>query len=64
MELEGHLYRLIANICHEGGVDSHSYKIHVRRADKWFVIQDLTVDRVSPDEVIRSEAYIQLYEKA
>lgn len=63
LDLEGRHYRLIGCICHEGPADSSVYKVYVRRAEKWFMLQDLRMEQSRFEEVEVSQAYIQLYER-
>ena len=57
-------YDLIANIVHEGQPETGNYKLQIlhQGSGKWFEIQDLHVDKILPETLPLSEAYIQIYE--
>lgn len=58
-------YDCYANIVHEGPPQTGSYRVHIRRQDQWFDIQDAKV--VTSDTmhqtVLLSESYMQLYQR-
>ena len=58
------LYRLVANISHQGSAKGGAYKIavHHQAQEKWHQIQDLFVEDILPPMVILSESYIQIWE--
>ena len=58
-------YKLIANICHEGGgilATEGSYKVQLlNKANRqWYEIQDLLVKEILPQLLFLSESYIQV----
>jgi len=60
----GAQYDLISNIVHEGKPETGAYKLHVlhQGSGKWFEMQDLHVDKILPETLPLSEAFIQIYE--
>ena len=58
-------YDLMANIVHDGSPTGGAYKMHVlhQGSGKWFEMQDLHIDKVLPEILPLSEAYIQIYGK-
>ena len=62
---DGGHYDLMANIVHEGTPKKGTYKLHVLHegSGKWFVMQDLHIDKVLPEILPLSEAYIQIYKR-
>mmetsp|Transcript_1843 Transcript_1843/g.3789 ORF Transcript_1843/g.3789 Transcript_1843/m.3789 type:complete len:584 (+) Transcript_1843:83-1834(+) len=57
-------YDLIANIVHEGDANIGCFKAHIHRKseDVWYEFQDLHLVDVLPQQVVLSEAYVQIYE--
>ena len=57
-------YDLINNIIHDGKPGQGTFRIQVRHKalDKWFDIQDLTINPIMPQSVVVSESYIHIYE--
>ncbi|XP_040573387.1 ubiquitin carboxyl-terminal hydrolase 39 [Lepeophtheirus salmonis] len=58
-------YDLLANIVHDGDPKDGTYKVHIlhKGSGKWFEMQDLHVDKILPEILPLSEAYIQIYER-
>eukprot|EP00096_Caligus_rogercresseyi_P015416 TRINITY_DN7853_c0_g1_i2.p1 TRINITY_DN7853_c0_g1~~TRINITY_DN7853_c0_g1_i2.p1 ORF type:complete len:498 (+),score=163.45 TRINITY_DN7853_c0_g1_i2:218-1711(+) len=58
-------YDLLANIVHDGDPKEGTYKCHIlhKGSGKWFEMQDLHVDKILPEILPLSEAYIQIYER-
>jgi U4/U6.U5 tri-snRNP-associated protein 2 len=56
-------YDLISNVRHEGDSDKGQYTVHVnhKALDKWYLLNDLDVKQVMPEEVSISESYMQVY---
>ena len=64
-EVKQYKYDLLANIIHDGKVDSGTYRVQVRHkaTDEWFDIQDLHVNKIMPQQVTVSESYILIFER-
>jgi len=60
----GAQYDLISNIVHEGKPETGAYKLQIlhQGSGKWFELQDLHVDKILPETLPLSEAFIQIYE--
>ncbi|GAW83377.1 U4/U6.U5 tri-snRNP-associated protein 2 [Plasmodium gonderi] len=58
-------YNLIANIFHNGSVNTGTYKIHVlnQASNEWYEIEDLHVITVLPQLVLLPESCVQLYQR-
>lgn len=56
-------YDLVANICHQGLVDSGVYKAHLKSKSngQWYEIQDLFVEEIKHELICLSETYIQVW---
>ncbi|KAK3268332.1 hypothetical protein CYMTET_23159 [Cymbomonas tetramitiformis] len=57
-------YNLVANICHDGKPGDGTYKSHIHRKSEemWYEVQDLSVADILPQQVVLTEAFIQVYE--
>ncbi len=58
-------YDLMANIVHDGLPDKGAYKVHILHegSGKWFEMQDLHIDKILPEILPLSEAYVQIYKR-
>ena len=59
-------YDLIANIVHQGDANAGTFKAHIYRCSEgtWYEVQDLHLVDVLPQQVVLSEAYLQIYQRA
>jgi U4/U6.U5 tri-snRNP-associated protein 2 len=57
-------YDLLANVIHDGKPEQGTFRAQVKHksVDKWFDIQDLTVNNIMPQSVVVSESYIHVYD--
>ena len=62
MDIEGHKYKLIAQICHQGTAENGSYKSAMLYGDKWYEAEDLVIQEVLKKQMLLGEPYIQIYE--
>lgn len=62
----GAKYDLVANIVHEGKAGEGAYRVHIQRTGEkesvWYEVQDLAMADVLPQQVVLSEAYLQVYQ--
>lgn len=58
-------YNLIANIVHQGDANVGTFKAHIHRQSEgmWYEVQDLHLVDVLPQQVVLSEAYLQIYQR-
>lgn len=58
-------YDLIGNIVHEGDANIGTFKAHIHRQSEgiWYEVQDLHLSDVLPQQVVLSEAYLQIYQR-
>jgi len=63
-DLDGHVFDLVATICHDGQAVGGTYRCHIERKVEriWYEVQDLRVTEVLPQIVNLSETYMQIYE--
>jgi U4/U6.U5 tri-snRNP-associated protein 2 len=63
LEFQNKKYDLISNIRHEGDSNQGHYTVHVQHnaIEKWYLMSDLDVKQVMPEEVSISESYMQCY---
>jgi U4/U6.U5 tri-snRNP-associated protein 2 len=59
-------YNLVTNIRHDGDLNNGTYSLHVfhKSINKWYNVQDLTIDETEAEPIAISEAYIQVYERS
>ncbi len=43
LEIEGHKYKLVGQICYQGTAEKGSYKAAVQHGDKWYEAEDLLI---------------------
>jgi hypothetical protein len=57
-------YDLTANIIHDGKSESGSFRVQVKNKsnEKWYDIQDLSINQIMAQSVVVSESYIHIYE--
>jgi U4/U6.U5 tri-snRNP-associated protein 2 len=57
-------YDLTANIIHDGKADTGSFRVQVKNKsnEKWYDIQDLSINQIMAQSVVVSESYIHIYE--
>ena len=63
LDIEGHRYKLLGQICHQGTHENGSYKAFVSHSGKWFEAEDLHINEVLKKQMLLGEPYLQLYEK-
>jgi U4/U6.U5 tri-snRNP-associated protein 2 len=56
-------YKLVANICHQGTLESGTYKVQVRALDQWYSIEDLYMEPILAPMVPLSETTIQVWQR-
>ncbi len=58
-------YDLIANIVHQGDANVGTFKAHIYRQSEgtWYEVQDLHLVDMLPQQVVLSEAYLQIYQR-
>ena len=64
-DMEDLSYDLVAQVTHDGDAKTGTYKAFVLNSpsNQWYEMQDLRIKEVLPQQVMLSEAYIQIYRR-